>query len=148
MDLRALWQNVQENVTFLLVCLLVFVGLFIIAMLVERRQYEELELVVNEYTQTFKSTQVTRYCENAVIDAVLSHYIRQAESLGITLDLGFDFPDTIPVDPTELATVFANAIENAIHACEKLPPNRRPSATRKGKPTAPARSQKKTEWPD
>ena len=96
-----------------------------IAMLVERRQYEELELVVNEYTQTFKSTQVTRYCENAVIDAVLSHYIRQAESLGITLDLGFDFPDTIPVDPTELATVFANAIENAIHACEKLPPNRR-----------------------
>lgn len=30
----------------------------------------------------------------------------------------------------------------------KLPPNRRPSATRKGKPTAPARSQKKTEWPD
>jgi len=36
MDLRALWQNVQENVTFLLVCLLVFVGLFIVAMLVER----------------------------------------------------------------------------------------------------------------
>ena len=36
MDLKALWQNVQENVTFLLVCLLVFVGLFIVAMLVER----------------------------------------------------------------------------------------------------------------
>ena len=96
-----------------------------IAMLVERKQYGELEFVINEYTQTFKSTQVTRYCENAVIDAVLSHYIRQAESLGIKLDLGFDFPDEIPVDTTELATVFANAIENAIYACEKLPPEER-----------------------
>ncbi|MBQ8449227.1 MAG: GHKL domain-containing protein [Clostridia bacterium] len=92
-----------------------------IAMLVDRKQYEELEFVLKEYTQTFKSTQVTRYCENAVIDAVLSHYIRQAESLGIKLELGFDFPEEIPVDTTELATVFANAIENAIHACEKLP---------------------------
>ena len=96
-----------------------------IAMLVERKQYNELEFVINEYTQTFKSTQVTRYCENAVIDAVLSHYIRQAESLGIKLELGFDFPEEIPVDTTELATVFANAIENAIHACEKLPPEER-----------------------
>ena len=31
----------------------------------------------------------------------------------------------IPVNATELATVFANAIENAIHACEKLPPEKR-----------------------
>ena len=96
-----------------------------IAMLVERKQYDELERVVDEYTQTFKSTQVTRYCENAVIDAVLSHYIRHAESLGIKMEIGFDFPEKIPVDTTELATVFANAIENAIHACEKLPQEER-----------------------
>ena len=36
MDLKALWQNVQENVTFLLVCLLIFAGLFVIALLVEK----------------------------------------------------------------------------------------------------------------
>ena len=36
MDLKALWQNVQENISFLLVCLLIFVGLFVIALLVER----------------------------------------------------------------------------------------------------------------
>ena len=36
MDLRTLWQNVQENVSFLLVCLLIFVGLFVIALLVEK----------------------------------------------------------------------------------------------------------------
>ena len=36
MDLKALWQNTQENVGFLLVCLGVFAGLFVIALLVER----------------------------------------------------------------------------------------------------------------
>ena len=29
------------------------------------------------------------------------------------------FPDILPVDEAELATVFANALENAIHACEQ-----------------------------
>ena len=36
MNLKALWQSAQENVLFLLVCLGVFVGLFVIALLVER----------------------------------------------------------------------------------------------------------------
>lgn len=36
MDLNALWQSAQENVGYLLVCLLIFVGLFLIAMLVEK----------------------------------------------------------------------------------------------------------------
>ena len=33
--LSALWATVQENVAYLLVCLLVFVGLFVVAVLVE-----------------------------------------------------------------------------------------------------------------
>lgn len=36
LKLGELWAAVQENVVFLLVCLLVFVGLFVVAMLVER----------------------------------------------------------------------------------------------------------------
>jgi len=36
MDLKLLWQNVQENVEFLLTCLLIFVGLFVVALLVEK----------------------------------------------------------------------------------------------------------------
>ena len=96
-----------------------------IATLVENEQYEELATLVNEYTETFKKTQVVRYSQNAVIDAVFSTYIKNAESKGIRVTLGLAFPDPIPVDEPELATVFANAIENAIHACEKLEPEKR-----------------------
>ena len=39
--------------------------------------------------------------------------------------MGFAFPDTIPVNETELATAIANALENAINACEALPAEKR-----------------------
>ena len=58
-------------------------------------------------------------------DAVLSVYIQKAEKAGIALKLGFAFPDTFEANESELATALANAIENAIHACEKLPKEKR-----------------------
>lgn len=96
-----------------------------IAGLVEREQYSELRTLVMEYNDAIKETQVKRYCRSAVIDAVLSAYIRKAESHGINVSTALSFPEDIPVNEAELATVFANAIENAINACEKLDEARR-----------------------
>lgn len=96
-----------------------------IASLIETKQYEELASLVEDYNETYQKTQVIRYCQNAIIDAVLSTYIKNAKSKGIEVKVGFAFPNPIPVDATELATVFANALENAIHACEKLEPEKR-----------------------
>ena len=96
-----------------------------IASLVSRRQYDELELLVNDYSEAIQKTKIVRYCNNTILDAVLSSYLNQAESKGIRLELGFAFPDQINVNITELATVFANAIENAIQACEQLPAEKR-----------------------
>lgn len=44
-------------------------------------------------------------------------YLRKANQIGIDVKMGFAFPDTYKSNPTELA----NALENAINACEKLP---------------------------
>lgn len=92
----------------------------VIANLVETKRFDELSALMEEYMDTIKKTQVKRYCKNAVIDAALSAFIQNAESRGIRVEVGLDFPDPIPVDATELATVLANAIENAINACEKM----------------------------
>lgn len=92
----------------------------IISNLVENGKYEELRTLMPQYDEALRETQMKRYCKNVIIDAVLSTYIHNAESKDIRVDIGFDFPDPIPVDATELATVLANAIENAINACEKM----------------------------
>ena len=93
----------------------------IISNLVENGQYEELRILMRQYDEALRETQIKRYCKNVIIDAVLSTYIQSAESRGIRVEFGFDFPDPLPVDGTELATVLANAIENAINACERIP---------------------------
>ncbi len=96
-----------------------------IASLVESEQYEELAKVVAEYEDSLNKTRVVRYCKSAIIDAALSVYIKKAESMGIPVKCGFAFPDTFEVNESELATALANAIENAINACEKLPKEER-----------------------
>lgn len=91
-----------------------------IARLVETKNFDELMTVVSKYTESIEETKVKKYCENAVIDAVLASYIRKAESKGISVTSSVCFPEELPVNDIELATVFANAIENAINAAEKL----------------------------
>lgn len=55
----------------------------------------------------------------------MSSYIRRSEVKSIKLTYGFAFPDTIPVNEAELATAIANALKNAINACEKLESEKR-----------------------
>ncbi len=96
-----------------------------IASLVETKQYDELAEIVKDYENDIVKTQAVRYAKSAIIDAVLSVYIGKAKSLGIELKLGFAFPEKFNVSESELATALANAIENAINACEKLPQEKR-----------------------
>lgn len=96
-----------------------------IAALVDNGRYEELRELVQDYSQAIQDTQVKRYCSHTVLDAVLSSYLQQAERCGIRIVTRLSFPDTLPVSEAELSTVFANALENAIHACEKLEPENR-----------------------
>ncbi|MBQ9110384.1 MAG: GHKL domain-containing protein [Oscillospiraceae bacterium] len=96
-----------------------------IAGLIEKGRYDELHELAEDYSEGLQNTTVRKYCKNAVMDAVLSSYIHKAEQKGITVITELDFPDTFSVPESELAVVFANAMENAIHACGTLEPPQR-----------------------
>ena len=97
----------------------------VIVGLIEHGEYDKLRQIVLNYHEAVRETAVKRYCSSAVIDAVLSSYLQKAENKSIKVSVALSFPEPLPVDEAELATVFANAIENAIHACEKLDANKR-----------------------
>lgn len=92
-----------------------------IASLVKAKQYGELEKVLEEYLDDIEKTTVVCYSKYPIIDAILSVYIRKAEQNGIDVKVRLSFPEKFEASETELATALANAIENAIHACMKLP---------------------------
>jgi len=93
--------------------------------LVENEQFEELKAMAQEYTNTPPEKPLESYCSHAILDAVLSSYLQQAKRKGIRVNTKINFPDSLPANESELATVFANAIENAIHACEQIEPAKR-----------------------
>lgn len=96
-----------------------------LASLIKTEQYGECMNLLAEYEEALDKTKVKRYCQHTVLDAVLSSYIHKAQDKDIKVSMGFAFPDTIPMYETELATAIANALENAINACEKVDPDKR-----------------------
>ena len=61
-----------------------------------------------------------KYCENDALNLILSSYAGQAEAAGIDLKLSVTATDFSRFQITDLCSLFANALENAIHACEKI----------------------------
>jgi len=97
----------------------------VIAGMIDQGEYDKLREVVLTFHESIQETAVQRYCSSAVIDAVLSSYLQKAERRGIKVGVSLSFPEPLPVNEAELATVFGNAIENAINACGKLPSDKR-----------------------
>ena len=72
--------------------------------------------------RTLEESVLPVYCLNTVINAALGYYINLAKQKDIRIDISMDIPETVTVDANELAIVLANAMENAIRACEKVEP--------------------------
>ncbi len=96
-----------------------------VAEMVQKGEVEELKSYLNSVEEKLEGASVKRYCANPVLDAVFLFYFRAAEQLGIKVNYSLAIPEALGVDMAELSTVFANAIENAINACKRLPQEKR-----------------------
>lgn len=91
-----------------------------IAALAEKGDLNAISQSVKDYTETLPEQTPERYCDYRILDAVLASYLEMAKRTGIRVTTKLAFPDVLPVNETALATTIANALENAIYACEKV----------------------------
>lgn len=96
-----------------------------VAAMLDSGKYDEAKIAVQEYSDNLQEVKIATYCVHPVLNTVLASNIQRAESHHIRVSTSISFPDHLPVSETELATVFSNALENAITACEKLPREQR-----------------------
>lgn len=96
-----------------------------IAVLAETGDLEAIGQTAKDYVQALPQRTVECYCDHRILDAVLTSYLEWARRKGIQVTTKFAFPKELPVNETELATAMANALENAIQACEKIEPSKR-----------------------
>lgn len=65
------------------------------------------------------------YCSNSTANAILAYYIDRAESRGIKTEVQFAMPENIKIDIIDFTAAVANALENAVNACIKVPEHQR-----------------------
>jgi sensor histidine kinase regulating citrate/malate metabolism len=66
------------------------------------------------------------YCENAAVNAVVSHYAAQAEKQGVELSIQLTVPErTEQISDSNLCVILGNLFENAIEACGRMTEGRR-----------------------
>ncbi len=79
---------------------------------------------MKEYLRTAQSDMdaITpiRFCENETVNLILSSFAATAKQSAITLTVDARLPNTLIFSDTELCSLLSNALENAIHACEKI----------------------------
>ena len=93
--------------------------------LVARGEQEKALDFLDKAQQRLDEHKTAHWCRPPVLDAVFSAYFEQAQRQGVRVDAKIALPDMLPVDEGELAIVFANALENSIHACMELPQEKR-----------------------
>jgi sensor histidine kinase regulating citrate/malate metabolism len=75
---------------------------------------------VGDLRRTVDQASVAIDTANPTLNAVLREYARQAQSLGIRLDMDLGVPGEMAVQPVDLAVIVGNTAENAIAACSKI----------------------------
>ncbi|WP_024831975.1 sensor histidine kinase [Ruminiclostridium josui] len=79
---------------------------------------------IQEYLQTAQSdlNNITpvRFCKNETVNLILSSFASKAKQSGILLTIDAKLPDSLTLSDTELCSLLSNALENALHACEKV----------------------------
>ena len=79
---------------------------------------------IKEYLRTAQSDidaiTPVRFCENETVNLILSAYAAKAAQAGISLSSEATLPDALLLSDTELCSLLANALENAINAAGKV----------------------------
>lgn len=65
------------------------------------------------------------YCENAAVNAVVTHYARLCKEHRIVFTFELDIPPNAGAEQLELSLVTSNLLENAVNACSTMPLERR-----------------------
>ena len=93
-------------------------------MLAQNQINEAMEYIGHSMSE-LDSTEIDKWCANPVLNAMFASYFSAAKARNIRIEATLDIPADLDTDASSLSVVFANAIENAIHAVSKLPENER-----------------------
>ena len=87
---------------------------------IENGRTEQAQAYIREVCAEIERQKVRVFCENETVNLILSAFAGRAEESGVPLRVRAEVPHFIPVAETDLCVLLSNALENALHACQRL----------------------------
>ena len=88
--------------------------------LASEEHFEEIKEYLRTAQSDMEAITPVRFCENETVNLILSAFAAKAKYSDILLTIEATLPDSLLFSDTELCSLLSNALENAIHACEKI----------------------------
>ena len=76
--------------------------------------------MVESLKSRLEDIQETIYCENRIINVILTLKIQEARKKGIDPVVSISVPKEIQIENMDLCSIFGNLLDNAIEACERV----------------------------
>lgn len=86
---------------------------------IENGLLEQAQGYIREIYSEMESNCITVFCENEVANLIFSTFAGRARDQGIPITIKAGIPQTISVSENDLCVLLSNALENALHACQK-----------------------------
>lgn len=80
---------------------------------------------IHEILAISDNTTRTKFCENEIVNLILSSYESKIREKNIQFTYNIQIPKKLPVSDVDFTSILSNGLENAIHAVLKLPPEKR-----------------------
>lgn len=92
---------------------------------IEQNDTEHAKSYIKEIIEAADKTAMQKYCENELVNIILSSYKNTMSDRGIRLVHSIFIPKTLHISDVDLTSILSNGLENAIHAVSELEPERR-----------------------
>ena len=83
---------------------------------------EDATAYISEICSDLEHSRVVRYCVNNSVNLIVSSYATKAAESHIPMQISITATEFARFQITDLCSLFANALENALHACELMHP--------------------------
>ena len=92
---------------------------------VEADELERAKAYIGEIIEHADQTVTKKYCNNLIVNMILSSYENVMKELGIQFHYSIRIPSELDFADSDLSSILSNGLENAVHAVSLLPEEKR-----------------------
>lgn len=90
---------------------------------IENGRLEQAQEYIHEICSEIERNMAVVFCENEAANLIFSAFAGRTKDCGIPMEIKAGIPQAIPISENDLCVLLSNALENALHACQKLKAN-------------------------